>query len=201
MLGSHAEADDTVQEAWLRFDDADTSGVETLVGWLTTIVARVCLDRPRSRPSQHERPVGPHRPEPIVGVGDDGDHEQQGLMAESVGSALAVVLDLLAPAERVAFVRHDIFAVSFYEIAPIVRRSPRRRDSSPVVPGAACSTPRPFPPSARALQRETVEALLAASRDDDFDACWRCSTPRSCSAPTTPPCLSAHRERYTARRR
>jgi RNA polymerase sigma-70 factor, ECF subfamily len=170
MLGSHAEADDTVQEAWLRFDDADTSGVETLVGWLTTIVARVCLDRPRSRPSQHERPVGPHRPEPIVGVGDDGDHEQQGLMAESVGSALAVMLDLLAPAEPIAFVLHDIFAVSFYEIAPIVRRSP---DAARQLAGRARRRVQHMsagPASARALQRETVEALLAASRDGDFDA-------------------------------
>jgi RNA polymerase sigma-70 factor, ECF subfamily len=170
MLGSHSEADDAVEEACLRFDGADTSGVENLVGWLTPIVARVCLDRLRLRPSQHARPVGPHRPEPIVGVADDGDHEQRGPMTESVGSALVVVLDLLEPAERVAFVLHDIFAVSFHEIAPIVGRSPEtarqlaRRARRRVQHTSA------VPASARALQREIVEALLAASRDGDFDA-------------------------------
>jgi RNA polymerase sigma-70 factor, ECF subfamily len=170
LLGSHAEADDAVQEAWLRFDGADTTGVENLVGWLTTIVARVCLDRLHSRPSQHERPVGAHRPEPSVGVADDGDPEHQRLMAESVGSALVVVRDLLAPAERVAFVLHDIFAVSFYESAPIVRRSP---DAARQLAGRArrrVQHTSAGPASARALQRETVEVLLAASRDGDFDA-------------------------------
>jgi RNA polymerase sigma factor (sigma-70 family) len=170
MLGSHAEADDAIQETWLRFDRTDSSGVENLGGWLTTIVARVCLDRLRSRPSQHEQPAGAHLPEPIVGVADESDPEHQVLMVESVGSALMVVLDLLGPAERVAFVLHDIFAVPFDEVAPIVGRSPdaarqlasrarRRVRRSTAVPAADLTR-----------QREVVEALLAASRDGDFDA-------------------------------
>jgi hypothetical protein len=149
MLGSHVEADDAVQGTWLRFDRADTDGVENLVAWLTTIVARVCLDRLRSRRSQHEQSVGGHLPEPVVGVADDGDPEHQVLVAESVGSALMVGLDVLAPAERVAFVLHDIFASR-------ARRRVQRTTAVPVPD--------------RTRQREIVEALLAASRDGDFDA-------------------------------
>jgi RNA polymerase sigma-70 factor, ECF subfamily len=169
MLGSQAEADDAAEEAWLRFDGADTSGVENLVGWLTAIVARVCLDRLGSCSSEHECPVGAHRTEPIVGV-DDGDPEHQGLMVESVGSALVVGLDLLAPGERVAFVLHDIFAVSFDEIAPIVGRSPEAARQLASRARRRVQRASAVPASARDRQREIVEALLAASRDGDFDA-------------------------------
>src|SRR2546421_4036618 len=124
MLGSLSEADDAVQEAWLRLSRADTSGIENLGGWLTTVVARVCLNMLRSRTTRREDPLDPHVPDPIVNP-DDGIHpERETLLADSVGLALLVVLDSLPPAERLAFVLHDMFAVPFEEIAPIVDRSP-----------------------------------------------------------------------------
>jgi RNA polymerase sigma-70 factor (ECF subfamily) len=169
MLGSLSEADDAVQEAWLRLRRSDTGGVENLGGWLTTVVARVCLDMLRSRKSRREEPMGPHVPEPVAHSGG-ADPEQETLLADSVGLALLVVLDTLAPAERLAFVLHDMFAVPFDDIAPIVGRSPtaarqlasraRRR-----VQGAATA---PDPDLTR--QREVVDAFLAASRGGDFDA-------------------------------
>ena len=121
MLGSTAEVDDAVQETWLRLSRSDTSAVENLGGWLTTVVARVCLDMLRSRKSRREEPMGPHVPEPIAGR---RRHERDAEMADSVGAALLVVLETLAPAERLAFVLHDMFAVPFEEIAPIVGRTP-----------------------------------------------------------------------------
>jgi RNA polymerase sigma factor (sigma-70 family) len=124
MLGSLSEADDAVQEAWLRVSRAESGDVENLRGWPTTIVARVCLNTLRSRNSRPEEPLGPHVPDPIVGVEDGFDPEHEVLLAEPVGLALLVVLDALAPAERLAFVLHDMFAVPFDEIAPIVERSP-----------------------------------------------------------------------------
>ena len=124
MLGSLSEADDAVQEAWLRLSRSDTSGVENLGGWLTTVVARVCLDMLRSRKSRREEPLDAHVPEPIVSRDDGVDPEHEALLADSVGLALLVVLETLAPAERLAFVLHDMFAVPFDEIAPIVGRSP-----------------------------------------------------------------------------
>jgi RNA polymerase sigma factor (sigma-70 family) len=170
MLGSLSEADDAVQESWLRLSRSDTGGVENLGGWLTTVVARVCLDILRSRTSRREEPLGAHVPDPIVGRGDEFDPEHEALLGESVGLALLVVLETLAPAERLAFVLHDLFAVPFDEIAPIVGRSPaatrqlasraRRR-----VQGAATVTD-----AARTRQRELVNAFLAASRSGDFDA-------------------------------
>jgi len=170
MLGSRSEADDAVQETWLRLDRADAGAVENLTGWLTTIVARVCLDRLRARRSRLEDPVGDELPEQVVGIADHADPEQQALLAESVGSALLVVLDMLAPAERVAFVLHDIFAMPFDEIAPIVERSPgaarqlasrarRRLQGATAVPDLDLN-----------LRREVVDAFLAASRGGDFDA-------------------------------
>lgn len=170
MLGSEAEADDAVQEAWLRLDRADASSLENLGGWLTTVVGRVCLDRLRSRRARREQPSGDQLAE--IGPAAEGgtDPEQHAIVAESVGSALLVVLDLLAPAERVAFVLHDIFAVPFDEIAEIVGRSPaaarqlasraRRR-----VQGAAG-----MPEIDLVRQREVVDAFLAAARSGDFDA-------------------------------
>src|SRR5919108_4565197 len=124
MLGSVSEADDAVQETWLRLSRSDTAAVENLGGWLTTAVARVSLDMLRSRRSRREEPLGPHVPEPIVSGANGVDPEQEALLADSVGLALLVVLDMLAPAERLAFVLHDMFAVPFDEIATILGRSP-----------------------------------------------------------------------------
>ena len=170
MLGSLSEADDAVQEAWLRLSRSDTSGVENLCGWLTTVVARVSLDMLRSRKSRREEPLGAHLPDPIVSRADGIDPEHEALLADSVGLALLVVLETLAPAERVAFVLHDMFAVPFDEIAPIVGRSPttarqlasraRRR-----VQGAAT-----VPDADLTRKRGVVAAFLAASRDGDFGA-------------------------------
>jgi RNA polymerase sigma factor (sigma-70 family) len=170
MLGSLSDADDAVQEAWLRLSRSDTSGVENLRGWLTTVVARVCLDMLRSRKSRREEPLDTHVPDAIVSREDGIDPEQEALLAESVGLALLVVLETLAPAERLAFVLHDMFAVPFDEIAPIVGRSPiaarqlasrarRRVQGKATVPNADLTR-----------QREVVEAFLAAARGGDFDA-------------------------------
>ena len=170
MLGSRAEADDAVQECWVRLDRSDTSGVDNLTGWLTTVVARVCLDMLRSRSARREDPVGasPSAPAPDEGGGVDPEHEA--VLADSVGLAMLVVLETLTPAERVAFVLHDMFAVPFDEIAAIVGRSPdaarqlasraRRR-----VKGAS-----PAGEADRDRQRAVVEAFLAASRGGEFDA-------------------------------
>src|SRR5215208_5457026 len=124
MLGSVSEADDAVQESWLRLNRSDTAEIENLGGWLTTVVARVSLDMLRTRKSRGEEPLGPHVPEPIVSRDDGVDPEHQALLADAVGLALIVVLETLDPAERLAFVLHDMFAVPFKEIAPIVDRSP-----------------------------------------------------------------------------
>ena len=170
MLGSLAEADDAVQESWLHLSRADTSGVKNLGGWLTTVVARVCIDMLRARSSRREEPLEDSVPEPITSRESGIDPEQEALLADSVGLALLVVLDTLTPAERLAFVLHDLFDVPFDEIAPIVGRSPtaarqlasraRRR-----VRGAATTED---PDLAR--QRAVVDAFLAASRSGDFDA-------------------------------
>ncbi len=170
MLGSRTEADDAVQEAWLRLNRSGASGIENLGGWLTTVVARVSLDMLRSRRSRREEPMGAHVPEPVVGREDRTHPEHEALLADSVGLALLVVLETLAPAERLAFVLHDMFAVPFEEIAEIVDRSPaaarqlasraRRR-----VQGEA-----PVPDADLARPREVVDAFLAAAREGDFDA-------------------------------
>jgi RNA polymerase sigma factor (sigma-70 family) len=170
MLGSVTEADDAVQESWIRLSRSDTAEVRNLGGWLTTVTARVCLDMLRSRTSRREEPFGPYIPDPVLSREDDtADPEQQALLADSVGLALLVVLETLTPAERLAFVLRDMFAVPFDEIAPIVGRSPeaarqlasraRRR-----VQGAA---PAPDPDLSR--QREVVNAFLAASRNGDLE--------------------------------
>jgi len=170
MLGSPSEADDAVQEAWLRLNRSDTGGVENLRGWLTTVVARVCLDMLRSRKSRREEPLDAHVPGPALSREDGTDPEPEALLADAVGLALLVVLETLAPAERVAFVLHDMFDLPFDEIAPIVGRSPtaarqlasraRRR-----VQGAATVSD-----ADRTRQRQVVDAFLAASRGGDFDA-------------------------------
>jgi RNA polymerase sigma-70 factor, ECF subfamily len=170
MLGSLSEADDAVQESWLRLSRTDTSGVENMVGWLTTVVARVSLDMLRSRKSLREEPLEARLPEPIVTSVDGIDPEHEALLADSVGLALLVVLDTLAPAERLAFVLHDMFAVSFAEIAPIVGRSPvaARQLASRARRRVRRATPTHEPDLAR--QREVVDAFRAAGRDGDFDA-------------------------------
>jgi RNA polymerase sigma factor (sigma-70 family) len=170
MLGSLTEADDAVQEAWLRLSRADASGVDNLGAWLTTIVARVSLNMLRARRSRPEEPLGPHVPEPVIDPAEGTSPEHEALLADAVGLALLVVLEALTPSERLAYVLHDMFDVPFDEIAPIVERSPqaarqlasraRRRVRAAVPPHDGDLT----------AQRAAVDAFLAASRDGDFDA-------------------------------
>jgi len=170
MLGSLNEADDAVQDAWLRVSRAETSEVENLGAWLTTVVARLALNMLRARNTRREQPLDVHLPDPIIDPADGSNPEHEALLADSVGLAMLVVLETLTPAERLAFVLHDMFAVPFEEIAPIMERSPeatrqlasraRRR-----VRGAA-----PVPDSDLTAQWEVVEAFLAAAREGDFDA-------------------------------
>jgi RNA polymerase sigma-70 factor (ECF subfamily) len=169
ILGSLSEADDAVQESWLRLSRSDASEIENLGGWLTTVVARVCLNMLRSRRSRREEPLDVHLPDPIISRGDAMHPEHAALLADSIGLALFVVLETLAPDERLAFVLHDMFGVPFDEIAPIVGRSPtaarqlasraRRR-----VKGSA-----PVPDVDLARQREVVDAFLAAARTGNLD--------------------------------
>jgi RNA polymerase sigma-70 factor (ECF subfamily) len=170
MLGSMTEADDAVQEAWLRLSRSDADAVANLGGWLTTVVGRVCLDMLRTRRARREDYVGTWLPEPIV-TADDGDGpEEQALLADSVGLALLVVLETLTPAERLAFVLHDMFGVPFDEVAPIVDRSPAaaRQLASRARRRVRGATPTTDPDLDR--QREVVTAFIAASRAGDFDA-------------------------------
>jgi RNA polymerase sigma-70 factor, ECF subfamily len=170
MLGSLSEADDALQEAWLRLSRTDASEIENLGGWLMTVVARVSLNMLRSRTVRREQPIGVHMPDPIVDRADGTDPEHEALLADSVGLALLVVLETLSPPERLAFVLHDIFAMPFDEIAPIIDRSPaaarqlasrarRRVQGQTTVPDADLDT-----------QRKVVDAFLAAARDGDFEA-------------------------------
>jgi RNA polymerase sigma-70 factor (ECF subfamily) len=170
MLGSLSDADDAVQDAWLRFTRADTSDVENLRAWLTTVVSRVSLNMLRSRQTRREEGFAPHMPDPIVDSPNGTDPEHEALLADSVGVALLVVLDTLTPPERLAFVLHDIFAVPFDEIAPIVDRTPeaarqlasrarRRVQGEPTVPDTDLDR-----------QRELVDAFMAAARNGDFEA-------------------------------
>jgi RNA polymerase sigma factor (sigma-70 family) len=169
MLGSVSEADDAVQESWLRLSRSKTAELENLRAWLTTVVARVSLDMLRSRKSRREEPLGPHLPEPIVSREDGVDPEHEALLADSVGLALLVVLEALTPAERLAFVLHDMFAVPFDEIAPIVGRSPTAaRQLASRARRRVRAAPAPDVDLAR--QREVVDAFLAAARDGAFDA-------------------------------
>jgi RNA polymerase sigma-70 factor (ECF subfamily) len=169
MLGSLSDADDAVQEAWQRLSRADTSAVENLAGWLTTVVARVCLNMLRSRDNRREEPLDVRVPDPIVGPEPGVDPEHEAVLADSVGLALLVVLDTLTPAERLAFVLHDMFAVPYEEIAPMVDRSPvaTRQLASRARRRVQGRAPVPDPDLAR--QREVVDAFFAAARDGDFD--------------------------------
>jgi RNA polymerase sigma factor (sigma-70 family) len=168
MLGSVGEAEDAVQEAWLRLSRSDDDAIENLGGWLTTVVARISLDMLRTRRARREDAAGDHLPEPIVAA-DDGP-EQAALLADSVGIALLVVLDTLTPAERLAFVLHDMFDVPFEEIGPIVNRTPTaaRKLASRARRRVRGAAPDPEPDLAR--QRAVVDAFLAASRAGDFEA-------------------------------
>jgi RNA polymerase sigma factor (sigma-70 family) len=170
MLGSVSEADDAVQEAWLRLSRSDASQVENLGGWLTTVVGRVCLNMLRSRKTRREEPLEVHVPEPIVSHGDALDPEHEALLADSVGLALLVVLETLSPPERLAFVLHDMFAVPFDQIAPMVGRSPAaaRQLASRARRRVQSEAPPPDPDLSQ--QREVVDAFFAAARGGDFDA-------------------------------
>ncbi|MFJ6676145.1 sigma-70 family RNA polymerase sigma factor [Actinosynnema sp. NPDC091369] len=169
VLGSMSEAEDAVQEAWVRLQRSDTGAVANLTGWLTTVVGRVCLDMLRSRASRREDPLDVRVPDPVVDPDDGGDPEHEAVLADSVGLALLVVLETLTPAERLAFVLHDLFAVPFDDIAPIVGRTPvavrqlasraRRRVRGDV------PVPDDLP-----RQREVVTAFTAAARNGDFEA-------------------------------
>jgi RNA polymerase sigma factor (sigma-70 family) len=169
MLGSQSEADDAVQESWLRLSRSDAQAIENLGAWLTTVVARIALNMLRSRDTRREEPFGPQLPEPVLDPATGADPEHQTLLGESVGLALFVVLDTLTPAERLAFVLHDMFGVSFDEIAPIVDRTPaaarqlasrarRRVRAEDTVPDVGLDA-----------QHEVVDAFLAAARDGDFE--------------------------------
>jgi RNA polymerase sigma factor (sigma-70 family) len=170
MLGSRSEADDAVQEAWLRLSRAAPSAVHNLGGWLTTVVGRVCLDMLRSRAAHREEPLDEHVPEPATGRAGEVDPEQEALMAESVGLALLVVLDTLAPAERLAFVLHDMFAVPFDEIALILGRSPKAVKQLASRAPQRVQAADAMPDADIARQTQLVKAFLAASRNGDFAA-------------------------------
>jgi RNA polymerase sigma-70 factor (ECF subfamily) len=169
MLGSLSEADDAVQEAWIRLSRTDSSEIENLGGWLTTVVARVALKMLRSRNLRREEPLGVHIPEPIIDRVDGMDPEHEALLADSVGLALLVVLETLSPPERLAFVLHDIFAVPFDEIATIVDRSPQAARQLASRARRRVQAENTVPDPDLNAQREVVEAFLAAARDGDFD--------------------------------
>ncbi|MFH9228724.1 RNA polymerase sigma factor SigJ [Streptomyces lydicus] len=170
MLGSLSEAEDAVQEAWLRLNRSGADEVENLGGWLTTVVGRVCLDQLRMRKARREDPLEVRVPEPVVLRADPADPEHQALLADSVGLALLVVLETLSPVERLAFVLHDMFAMPFDEIAPIVDRTPAaaRQLASRARRRVQGNVPASDPDPAR--RREVVDAFLAASRGGDFEA-------------------------------
>jgi RNA polymerase sigma factor (sigma-70 family) len=170
MLGSVSEADDAIQEAWLRMSRADTSDVNNLGAWLTTVVARICLNALRSRAQRREQPLDFAMPDPIIERDDAGNPEHQAELADSVGIALLVVLETLTPAERLAFVLHDLFAVSFEEIAGMIERSPdaARQLASRARRRVRGQAPSPDPDIAR--QREVVDAFFAAARNGSFEA-------------------------------
>src|SRR5918996_1149449 len=170
MLGSLSEADDAVQEAWLRLSRPDAGGVENLGGWLTTVVARVSLNMLRSRRSRREEALDVRMPEPIVDRADGTDPEHEALLADSVGLALLVVLGTLNSAERLAFVLHDMFAVPFDEIAPIVDRSPEAARQLASRARGRVQGEAAIPDADLDTQREVIDAFLAAAREGDFEA-------------------------------
>jgi RNA polymerase sigma-70 factor (ECF subfamily) len=176
MLGSLSEADDAVQEAWLRLSSADANQVDDLGAWLTTVVARICLNTLRSRAARREEPIGPHMPDPIVSAVDAVNPEDEALIADSVGLALLIVLDTLTPAERLAFVLHDVFDVPFEQIAAIIDRSePATRQLASRARRRLRATDTPDTDIAE--QWELVDAFLAAARGGDFEGLLRVLDP------------------------
>jgi len=170
MLGASGEADEAVQEAWLRLARSDAEEIEDLPSWLTTVVARICLDMLRARKARREEPLGPHVPDPIVSPVEGGDPAQEALVADSVGLAMLGVLETLGPEERVAFVLHDMFSVPFEQIGTLLDRSPvaarkaasrarKRVEAEPTAPDVDLDR-----------QRQVVDAFFEASREGDFDA-------------------------------
>jgi RNA polymerase sigma-70 factor (ECF subfamily) len=170
MLGASGEAEEAVQEAWLRLARSDAEEIEDLPSWLTTVVARICLDMLRARKARREEPLGPHVPDPIVSPVEGGDPEHEALVADSVGLAMLGVLETLSPEERVAFVLHDMFSVPFEQVADLLDRSPpaarkaasrarKRVEAEPTAPDVDLDR-----------QRQVVDAFFAASREGDFDA-------------------------------
>ena len=170
MLGSISDAEDAVQDAWLRLHRSDADAIDNLAGWLTTVVARICLDRLRARTARREEPRGVHLPDPIVTSPDGAGPEDSAVLVDSVGLALIVVLETLRPAERIAFVLHDMFAVPFDQIAPIVGRSAdaTKKLASRARQRVRSAGPAPEPDPAR--RGAVVAAFLAASRSGDFAA-------------------------------
>ena len=169
MLGSVSEADDAVQEAWLRLSRSDADEIENLRGWLTTVVARVSLNILRSRKARREEPLAGRLPDPLIDRADGIDPEHEALLADSVGLALLVVLEKLSPPERLAFVLHDIFAVPFDEIGPIVDRSPEAARQLASRARRRVRAERTEPDADLETQREVIDAFLAAAREGDFD--------------------------------
>ena len=169
MLGSLTEADDAVQDAWLRLNRSDAAAIENLGGWLTTVVARISLNMLRARDTRREEPLETRLPEPIIDRADGTDPEHEALLADAVGLALFVVLETLSPAERLAFVLHDMFAVPFDEIAPIVDRSPEAARQLASRARRRVRAENPLPDADLDAQREVVDAFLAAGRDGDFE--------------------------------
>jgi RNA polymerase sigma-70 factor (ECF subfamily) len=169
MLGSLSEADDAVQEAWLRLNRIDADEVENLGGWLTTVVARISLNMLRSRKARREEPLAGRLPDPLIDRADGIDPEHEALLADSVGLALLVVLETLSPSERLAFVLHDVFAVPFDEIAPIVDRSPEAARQLASRARRRVRAERTVPDADLETQREVIDAFLAAAREGDFD--------------------------------
>jgi RNA polymerase sigma factor (sigma-70 family) len=169
MLGSLSDADDAVQETWLRLSQRDDGEVENLHAWLTTIVSRVSLNMLRARKSRREEPIETHVPDPVVSAAEGTDPEQQAVLADSIGLALLVVLETLAPAERLAFVLHDMFAISFEEIAPMVERSPAAARQLASRARRQVRGQAPVPDRDLTGQRKVVDAFFAAAHDGDFD--------------------------------
>jgi RNA polymerase sigma-70 factor (ECF subfamily) len=170
MLGSLSEADDAVQEAWLRLSRSDAEEIENLGAWLTTVVSRISLDVLRSRAAHREEPLGVHIPDPIIDPAGGTDPEHEALLADSVGLALLIVLETLSPAERLAFVLHDMFGVPFDTIAPIIQRSPEATRQLASRGRRRVQGERTVPDPDLDRQREVVDAFLAAAREGDFEA-------------------------------
>jgi RNA polymerase sigma factor (sigma-70 family) len=170
MLGASGEADEAVQEAWLRLARSDSEEIENLSSWLTTVVARICLDMLRARKARREEPLGPHVPDPIVSPVAGGDPEHEALVADSVGLAMLGVLETLSPEERVAFVLHDTFSVPFEQVAELIDRSPAAARKAASRARGRVEAERTEPDVDLDRQREVVDAFFAAAREGDFEA-------------------------------